>query len=410
MKKLSAALGVTAALAFATPASATNGMRMIGFGPVQNSMGGASAAAPLDTATAISNPAGLSALGKRADLSGTYFAPTVKFLAKGAGTGGELTSDRGASYIPTLGFSWSTLENLTLGVGASGTSGMGVDYKADLFSNSVMTSYSNMRVAPAASYQLMKGLSAGVALNLMWAQMEWEAGGMYKRDAQSAFGYGATVGLQYTPVGTPAEMLTVGVAYETKSDFQDFEWDIPSNTIMTPMGPFTVPGGKETLEFDQPQVLTFGAAVRPLPILLVAADVQWINWSATNGKDLPKYAGENEMTTGSQDWNLNWDDQVVLKLGAQVEAMKDLKVRAGYNYAKSPLDKSRAFENIAFPAIAESHYTFGVGYDYGKFSVNAAAVYVPESVETGADLSMGITSYTTKMSQLAFDLGVAYRM
>ena len=36
MMHLAAAL----ALAIATPAHATNGMRMIGFGPVQNSMGG----------------------------------------------------------------------------------------------------------------------------------------------------------------------------------------------------------------------------------------------------------------------------------------------------------------------------------------------------------------------------------
>jgi long-chain fatty acid transport protein len=50
-------LGIaTAALAAAAPAAATNGMRMIGFGPVQNSMGGVSAAAPLDAATIVTNP------------------------------------------------------------------------------------------------------------------------------------------------------------------------------------------------------------------------------------------------------------------------------------------------------------------------------------------------------------------
>ncbi len=60
----------TVALAIAllaSPARATNGMRMIGFGPVQNSMGGASVAAPLDGATAVSNPAGLAELAPRVD-------------------------------------------------------------------------------------------------------------------------------------------------------------------------------------------------------------------------------------------------------------------------------------------------------------------------------------------------------
>ena len=59
MKKILGTLAGAAILA-ATPAHATNGMRMIGFGPVQNSMGGASVAAPLDATTVVTNPAGLS--------------------------------------------------------------------------------------------------------------------------------------------------------------------------------------------------------------------------------------------------------------------------------------------------------------------------------------------------------------
>ena len=55
---------VTAALvASAFPAHATNGMRMIGFGPVQNSMGGVGVGATLDAASVLSNPAGMSELG-----------------------------------------------------------------------------------------------------------------------------------------------------------------------------------------------------------------------------------------------------------------------------------------------------------------------------------------------------------
>ncbi len=46
---------VLLALAIATPAHATNGMRMIGFGPVQNSMGGVGVGATLDAASVLSN-------------------------------------------------------------------------------------------------------------------------------------------------------------------------------------------------------------------------------------------------------------------------------------------------------------------------------------------------------------------
>ncbi len=413
MKKTLRFLVGAAALAAATPALATNGMRMIGFGPVQNSMGGASVGAPLDAATAITNPAGLSGLQREADLAGTYFNPTVKYDASGAASGSTQDSDRGASYIPTLGLVWPGTESLTLGLAAVGVAGMGVDYPMDLYGGNTLTSYMNLRIAPAASYQIMKGLSVGVAANLMYATMKYEvAGGMGwpPRDTAGSFGYGATIGLSYTPV----DMVTLGVAYETKGFFQDFEFDIPQHVQVVGFDSFgnpimgTVPGGTEKLAFDQPAVATVGASVRPTEGLLVAADVEWINWSDTNGKDQPAF-DTNPQLTGAQAWNMNWDDQIVLKLGAQYAVTPALKVRAGYNYGKMPLDPSRAFENIAFPAIAEHHITLGAGYSFGGLTVNVAGVYVPEAKITGSNPAQGISSYETKMSQIAFDLGAAYR-
>jgi long-chain fatty acid transport protein len=390
MRKI-AGLFAAGLLAAASPAFATNGMRMIGFGPVQNSMGGAGVAAPLDAATIMSNPAGLSSLQRRADLAGTFFNPSVKYDSN-FGSGDSISSDRGASYIPTLGVVAPAMENLNVGIAAFGVSGMGVDYKRDLFGSTTMTSYMNMRVAPAVSYQVAKGVSLGVAANLMYAQMKYAVGdgmGILPRDAQGSFGYGATVGVQYTPV----DVVTLGLAYESKSFFQEFEWNLAT--------------GKDKLDFDQPQVATVGAAVRPIPGLLVAADVEWINWSDTNGKDQPKF---KTAAADSIPWNLNWDDQLVLKIGGEYAATPALKVRAGYNYGKMPLDKTRAFENVAFPAIAEHHITAGAGYSFGNLAVNVAAVYVPEAKLSGTGDVMGMPmSYTTKMSQLAFDLGASYR-
>ncbi len=393
---------------FATAAQATNGMRMIGFGPIQDAMGGVSAAAPLDAATIVSNPAGMTALGRRADLAGTYFNPTVKYDATGAASGTTLSSDRAASYIPTLGLIWPSTDKLTVGIGAFGVAGMGVDYAQDLYGGSTLTSYLNARIAPAAAYRVSDQLSIGVAANLMYAQMKYAVNGtagMLPRDTAGAAGFGATVGLQYRPF----DFLTVGAAYETKSWFQDFSFDIGAQNMMTPLGLMSTPGGTEKLDFDQPQVATIGAAVRPLESLLVAADVEWINWSSTNGKNLSKFSTA-QTQTGYMAWNMNWDDQVVFKVGAELAATKELKLRAGYNYGKSPLDPTRAFENIAFPAIAEHHFTAGVGYELGTFAVNVAAMYSPESKLSGGNAAeQFIVSYDTKMSQLAFDLGVAYR-
>jgi long-chain fatty acid transport protein len=391
-----------ALLLSAAPAAATNGMRMIGFGPVQNSMGGASVGAPLDAATIVTNPAGMSALGMRVDAAATYFKPTVKYTAQDmmdAAAGPEQESDRAASIIPTLGFVYPLDGKLSLGVGAFGISGMGVDYGGtDMLGSSTMTSYMNLRIAPAASYKVTDCFSVGVALNLMYATMEWDVMGNPPfnnpaREDGSAFGYGATLGVSYTPI----KELTIGLAYETKSFFGDFEFDLTGI-------------GTEKLDFDQPQVATLGASYAPIEGLLVAADVEWINWSATNGKDQPEFT---EKTVATSPWNMNWSDQVVVKVGAQYAATKELKIRAGYNYGKMPLDEKRTFENVAFPAVSEHHVTLGAGYDVGALTVNVGAVYSPEAKISYTNSAPGPTNplitYETSMSQIAVDLGVAYR-
>ena len=290
-----AAIAVT--LAVAAPAAATNGMRMIGFGPVQNSMGGVSVAVPLDSSTVITNPAGMSLLERRLDIAGTAFMPSPSYSAQGAASGSTIDSDRPTDFIPTLGAIYRTTEKVAVGVAAMGTTGMGVDYPADLFGSSTLTSYLNFRLAPAVSYRLTDRLSVGVAANLMFAQMEYEvldALGVSPRDAAGSFGYGATVGLVFRA----PENITLGAAYETRSQFQDFEFDIPAHQQVNPQTgqPVPIPGGTEKLAFDQPDALTVGLSFRPAAPLLCAVDVQWIRWSRTNGENQPAFTTDPNLT------------------------------------------------------------------------------------------------------------------
>jgi long-subunit fatty acid transport protein len=98
------------------------------------------------------------------------------------------------------------------------------------------------------------------------------------------------VGVSYRPI----DAVTLAAAYETRSRYQDFSFDVLSHTIQTPGGPVTVAGGEEKLALDQPQAATIGIAVRPVAALLVAADVQWVRWSEVVG------AGQPELTSDPQ--------------------------------------------------------------------------------------------------------------
>jgi long-chain fatty acid transport protein len=415
MRKIKGAV-ILACLAAAWPAAATNGMRMIGFGPVQGSMGGVGVGATLDGNSLISNPAGLPDLGNRLDVAIGYFKPTVSQKVTGTPTGAPppnppsmiahdgqtIDSTRGGSPIPALAYVQPLGSHLSAGLGLAAISGMGVDYPANLYLSKAMTSYMNVRLAPAVAYRLNDLVSVGAALNLMMAQMAYdvagalppEMGGQFKHKTATSFGYGATLGVKLTPV----QMLSLGAAYETRSHFQDFSFDVP--------------GGKDKLRFDQPQVLTFGASVTPLDMLVLAADVEWINWSATMGKNLPRYS-QSQPTT--MPFNMNWRDQWVMKLGIQVTPMKGLDLRAGYNYGKMPLDKDRAFENLVFPAVAESHYTAGVGYAVtSAVGIQLTGMYAPKAKISGANAGpppggQMIASYSTEMSQYQVDLGATFK-
>jgi long-chain fatty acid transport protein len=385
MKRILGILAIGAALV-ATPAYATNGMRLIGFGPIQVGMGGASVAAPLDAVTAATNPAGLSALGTQVELGGAALNPTVKYSQGGQ----SITSSRPTDFLPTLAGVYKVQDQLTLGFAALGTAGMGVDYKYGpaMGNAEFKTSYMNGRVAPAAAYKVNDQLSVGLAMNLMYAQMGF---GMFIQSPPigqvsptpaNSFGYGATIGVTYKAT----DMLTVGAAYETQSYFQDFSFDVMGQTFK--------------IKMDQPMIATLGVGVRPVEGLLLALDGQWINWSATNGKNKPEISPSNPVFA----FNMNWSDQFVAKLGAQyqIPALKELKVRAGFEYGKSPVDKEQVGETMLFPAIAAMHYTVGAGYDIGPLAVNAAFLYSPEAKLSG-------TGWETTMTQMEFQLGATYK-
>ena len=420
MMKRAAVLAL-ASLAVASPAHATNGMRMIGFGPIQDSMGGVGVGATLDACSLLSNPAGIADLGQRLDAGGAFFKPTVKYSATGIAapfvnnSGQSLDSNRGGSPIPALAYVRPITEQLSAGIGVFGVAGMGVDYATNLYSGPTYTSYLQARFTPGFAYKVNDLLSVGATANVMVAQMKYDVGsgaGQALHDTATSLGIGGTFGVKFTPV----KMVTLGAAYETKSSFQDFSFTVPSR--QNPFDPSqTIPGGVDKLHFDQPQSFSFGASVRPIERLLLAADAQWINWAQTMGQALPAYSTDPN-ATGAIPFNMNWHNQWVFKFGTQVTAAPGLTVRAGYNYGKMPLDPNRAFENLAFPAITEHHITGGLGYELNdRFALNVSALYALNAKLQGANAAppppqgtgQGIQSYTTEMSQFEIDLGLAYR-
>jgi long-chain fatty acid transport protein len=389
------ALSLMILLAVTSPIQATNGMKAIGVGPAQRSMGGVGVALPLDSGVTVTNPAGMADLGRRLDVGATYFSPDVGYRAHS--TAGMVThddafisSDRGPCVMPALGFIMPLNAAWSFGLGIYGVCGMGVDYPSNLYHNVTYTEYGLLQIAPALSWRLNSKTSIGAALDLGYATMEFNAGSPLEQPHKDgeAFGIGATFGIRHQLT----KDISVALAYGTKQSFSDFK--------------FSTASGTDKLRLDQPQSATLGWSVRPMKPLRVAFDLSWIDWPQTMGKNLPAYT---QNRSGATPWNMSWDEQWVYKLGLEYDLSKTTKVRLGYNYGRNPLDSGRAFENIAFPAVVEHHFTAGLSVAVTRqVSWNLGAMVAPkESLDT-ANVGQYIDRAKTEMSQYSIEMGASY--
>jgi long-chain fatty acid transport protein len=405
MKKLA----VVVALLAATPAMATNGLRMTAFSPLNASMGGAGVAAGFDSSALVLNPATMADLGARVDFGAAYFPTTIKYSATnnylslpppldqlGALIVNQpnvtITSDFPPVPIPNIGVVIPLAKDWRLGLGMAAMAGAGADYAANLFSSTVQTTYFNFRFPIGVSWNLLDGmLSVGATANGSWALLGYSFGtsfGLPPHPVANAFGAGFTLGARVKPL----PFLAVGAAYESPTWFQPFEFNIgcsnpggvipPSATC--PAG--GAPGGREELELNLPASAALGVEVELLGgALLLLGDVQYIAWSTTLGANQPEFINDSAtFTSQAFPFSANWSDQVVYKIGAQLSATDWLKIRAGFNHGAAPQDPSRALENIAFPAFVESHVTLGVGLQLSSsVALNLASVIGIEKTISG---------------------------
>lgn len=400
MRSLKLTLPVAAVLGFSSSAFATNGYQLIGVGAYQKSLGGAVTANPGTAMTAVTNPAGLTRVGKRADFSMEAFMPDRQsdFAATG---GNEADSSAGLYGVPAIGWVAPASEDSEyyFGGGMFGTSGMGVDYGQTLMMGApsflppgelYWDGYSNIafwQMAPALARDVNDKLSVGLSLNIDYQSVAFKQRVAEDVDGDgatdftvqnfdlsrgaSAFGLGLTAGLLYDV--NPG--VTLGLSYKSKQNFSELEYQLSSGDVTNPKTGAPLQGGTYRLDLDFPQQLAAGVAVRATDKLTVSADIKWIEWSDTMNKLAVK--GPNGSVVHMDP---GWDDQTVYAVGLEYAVNERANIRAGFNYAESPIDAENVRRNLILPAIVETHYTVGGDYRVNKnWEVGAHYMMVPKS-------------------------------
>ena len=113
-----------------------------------------------------------------------------------------------------------------------------------------------------------------------------------------------------------------------------------------------------------------GLAFKPWKGADVAIDTRFIDWGAVDSiGSSPQYDG-----------GFGWKSQWAWYAGIQQRLMGDkLTLRAGWAYAKSPIDENHVFANVLLPAIVEHHFNIGASYKlpWNKTEVGFSSYYAP---------------------------------
>ena len=420
LKKIAALLAITG---ITSPAFATNGMNMEGYGPIATGMGGASMAYDNGTAAVINNPATLGFMTSgtsRLDIAVGGLHPAVK--AKMAGMP-EAKSGGDAYYMPAVGWAAKT-GKLSYGVGLFSQGGMGTEYSAGSFmalgsGKEVRSELGVGRVIAPLAFEVTPDLTIGGSLDFVWATLDLkmaatgaQLGGMVTGGsgaiAAAAAGLGAAPwaridfsdGSDFSGAAVGSgfagklgftyrvnNQLSIGAVYQSKTSMSDLETG-SSGAAMTAPG-FADSGKIKVKDFEWPEIYAIGVSYQVMPKLQLVMDVKHIGWADVMKSFKMTYASAGLGGTINFALPQNWKDQTVLQLGATYMVTDQLAVRAGYNGSKNPIPDSNL--NALFPAIIKDHYTFGVGYALNNMAdVNASFVYAPKVTQTNA--TTGVSS------------------
>ncbi len=443
-----ALIGLVWVCVTATPGYATNGYQLIGVGQMQKSMGGAVTALPMDTMTAISNPAGMSRVGERADFSLEAFMPvrTVDFRA----FGGEETEGGTELYgVPSVGWVAKAFgrDDMYFGGGMFATSGLGVDYGEVLIAPAAAFGFAPgtdvtfdgqsaiqfWKMAPTVSWRASDRLSVGVAVNMDYQSVTIRqrlrnipfgagAGPFTATDVNldlgrptSQLGLGGSIGVLFDM----SDVVTLGVSYTTRQYFSDANFRVRAGDVVAFNGA-TGLGGKYKMHLDYPQQAAVGIAVRPGDDFVMDLDVKWINWNDTHDNVLLR-GPAGSFASGAADstmLNFDWDNQWVVAFGMQWQTTEKLAMRTGVNWARAPIQPEDVMSNLIFPALVERHIAFGVDYTLGDhWGVGGTIMRAVKASERGvgdvpagfvagtpftADSNFGITLYETSVGMLTY--------
>lgn len=331
-------------LASSTAALATNGDATLGITALQWARGGAVVASPVDIPSMMYNPAAAGEV--KVNKAGFDMSLGVLNATRSISIGTNSTESDSNNYLAMgVGAVTKITDKLSFGMTAGGVAGLGVDFAGGTLlpasGTAVVSTKSLFKIVPAFAYAATDKLTIGVSPQIAYQSMALRTPA-FTMPQTGVFGIGAAIGAIYHITPT----LQAGLSYTSKTFMDEYSFN----------GIVGATEGTYDMQLDAPQSLSGGIAYRPMPKLLIEADIKWVDHSSVMDSVVLK----NAAGTTVQTLAFGWKDQIIYSLGADYEAMPGLTLRAGYNYGKSPIGSEDVLQNYGSIAVVEHHLSLGV--------------------------------------------------
>jgi long-chain fatty acid transport protein len=354
-------LAVLAMMACAA-SEAGGGYNLLGYGPLAHQAGGTSIAMGLDGFAGSSNSAKLAFVGDRLDLDVLFFSPHREISRTGTGSPYDFssTSKNTLFVLPEAGYAHKLDEQWSVGISLYGNGGLNTEFRDDtgipdtnanparcgdapgnflLGCGKLGFDLAQVIVAPTMAWRYLPGQSVGLSALIGYQRIKvygFQAleGVSAHPDAVSNRGYDGSfgTGVRVGWFGRLMPWLDLGVAYSSRMYFDEF--DRYRGLIAE--------GG----DFDIPQNVGIGVAVRPARAWELGFDIQRVFWGdirALSNGGLNSLQDPQNKPLGSKDGSgFNWVDRNSYRAGISYAVTPRLTLRAGATYGKRPVADSSA--------------------------------------------------------------------
>jgi long-chain fatty acid transport protein len=365
------------------------GVALRGVSPVNESMGGAAVACPIDSAGAIHwNPASISGLPS-SDISFgmALILPSSTVGSSVFGVSGSDSSEAGVTPVPDMAFVCKDPNSpWTWGLGLLGVGGSSVNYPVDS-TNPILApqpagvgrlsaNIDVLQIVPTASYQLNERLSVGFAPTVTMARLFASPLLLGPKDAIT-HEWSEGVGTRYVW----AAGFQVGLYYTT-----DVNWSFGAS-LKSPQcaEPFRYKSADSlghpvdvTFNLNYPLIASIGAAYTGFEDWTLACDLRFFDYADTPGFRDSGLAPDGALR------GLGWNSIMSVALGAQRRLNDRCAVRIGYIFNENPIDTAATEFNVASPLILQHTVAVGASYTFAADWIASVAYdHCFQNSETG---------------------------